>query len=317
MTIASASTTTKTPARNGTDDLRLGIGLILLTSVLLATMNAGVKLLSTHLRPIEIGFFRQFFSLAPIAWALARQGGIATLKTARPVGHLFRGLIGNTAMMISFLAVAWLPLTDATALSFTSPLFITALSAPLLAESVGAHRWSAVALGFVGVIVMTNPSGAWFAHGAGAGTAAGLLAGFMNALMMITIRQLNRTEQPVTIVVYFASIGAILFGCLLPFFWVRPTGLEWAGLVAVGTLGGLSQLAMTRAYRHAPASTLAPFGYVSIVFSTLFGFVLWRQLPGPRVLAGAAIIIVSGLYIVHREARRHARVRSNVPPAAA
>ncbi len=289
---------------------------MLLTSALFAAMNAGVKLLSPHLRPVEIGFFRQFFSLAPILWALARRGGVTILKTDLPMGHLFRGLIGNSAMIVSFLAVSWLPLADATALSFTSPLFVTALSAPLLGEAVGAHRWSAVAVGFAGVIVLTHPGAAWFAHGAGAGTAAGLIAGLMSALMMITIRQLSRTEQPVTIVFYFASIGVVVFGCLLPFFWVMPTKWEWAGLVAIGVLGGFSQLAMTGAYRHAPASTLAPFGYVSIVFSTMFGFAIWRELPGLRVLTGAAIVTGSGLYIIYREARRQAQIVANSIPGA-
>ncbi len=308
--------TTATPRRDRADDVRRGIALILLTSVLFAAMNAGVKLLSAHLGTVEIAFFRQFFSLAPILGALARQGGVAVLKTDLPIGHLFRGLIGNSAMIVSFLALSWLPLADATALSFTSPLFVTALSAPLLREAVGPHRWSAVAVGFAGVIVLTHPGGAWFAHGAGAGTAAGLTAGFMSALMMITIRQLSRTERPVTIVFYFAGIGVIFFGCLLPFFWIMPTGWEWAGLLGIGTLGGFSQLAMTGAYRHAPASTLAPFGYVSIVFSTMFGFALWGELPGPRVLTGAAIVIASGLYIIFREARRQRHVVAKSLPGA-
>ncbi len=319
MSIASQATITSetelpalahTPVSGRRDDLRRGIALIMLSTMVFAAMNAGVKLLSGHIKPIEIGFFRQLFSLAPVTWMLMRQGGIARLRTRRPLGHLFRGLIGNFSMMVFFLSVAWLPLADATALSFSSPLFVTALSLPLLGEVVGIHRWSAVAVGFVGVIIMTHPSAAWFAPGAGAGAAVGLVAGFLSALMMITIRQLSRTEQPVTIVFYFATIGCLLFGGLLPFFWTRPSPLELGGLAIVGTLGGCSQLLMTQAYRHAPASVLAPFSYTSIVFSTVFGFLIWRDFPQPRVLTGAAIIIVSGLYIIYRETRRHAEPRS-------
>ena len=310
MTALPTAEATTRSQREGDDDVRRGISLILLSTALFAAMNALVKLLSAHLNPIEIGFFRQLFSLAPVSWFLMRQGGVINLRTRRPLGHLFRGVVGNTSMILSFLAVSWLPLADATTLSFTSPLFVTALSVPLLGEAVGVHRWSAVAVGFLGVIVMTHPSAAWFNQGAGKGAAMGLMAGFMSALMMITIRQMSRTEQPVTIVFYFALIGSLVFGALLPFFWTGPTGWEWAGLVAIGLVGGLSQLLMTQAYRHAPAAVLAPFSYVSIVFSTAFGFAIWRDLPGPRVVTGAAIVISSGLYIIYREARRQARLRS-------
>jgi len=299
------------------DDLVRGIGLIILSSLLFALLNTGVKFLSARLHPVEIGFFRQIFSLLPIGFIMSRQGGLVMLRTRRPFGHLFRGTIGNLAMIPFMLSLAWLPLADATALTFASPLFITALSVPLLGEAVGLHRWSAVIVGFVGVIIMTHPSGAWFAPGAGAGAALGVLAAFFSALMMITIRQLGRTEAPITTVFYFAIIGCVIFGVALPFFWVRPTAVEWVALAGIGLIGGLSQFAMTNAYRHAPAATLAPFGYVSIVWSTMIGFVLWDQLPGPRMVAGAAIVIASGLYIVYREARRRANLGATASISAA
>lgn len=290
------------------DNPRRGIALIIASSVSFALMNAVVKLISDRLSPIEIGFFRQVFSLFPVIALVMRQGGLTVLRTRRPFGHLFRGLIGNSAMIIFFLSVAKLPLADANALSFASPLFVTALSLPLLGEAVGRHRWSAVAVGFVGVMVMTNPSGNWFSGGAGVGAGMGVLAAFMSALMTITIRQLNKTEAPVTIVFYFATIGMVFFGAMLAVFWVTPNLWEWAGLAAIGLIGGLSQLLMTYAYRHAPASTLAPFGYVSILWSTVLGFLIWNQLPGPRVMVGSVIVILSGLYIIYRETRKHAKV---------
>jgi drug/metabolite transporter (DMT)-like permease len=236
------------------------------------------------------------------------QGGPSMLRTQRPFGHLFRGLIGNSAMIIFFLSVAKLPLADANALSFASPLFITALSMPLLGEAVGKHRWSAVIVGFAGVMVMTNPGGDWFTGNAGVGAGMGVLAAFMSALMTITIRKLNKTEPPVRIVFYFATIGTIFFGGLLTIFWVTPTLPELGGLMVVGLIGGLSQLLMTYAYRHAPASTLAPFGYVSILWSTVLGYLIWSELPGPRILGGASIVIASGLYIIYRETRQRAQI---------
>jgi drug/metabolite transporter (DMT)-like permease len=137
----------------------------------------------------------------------------------------------------------------------------------------------------------------------------GVLAAFMSALMTITIRQLNKTEPPIRIVFYFAAIGTIFFGTLTAlFFWVTPNLHELAGLAVVGLIGGLSQILMTTAYRHAPASTLAPFGYSSILWSTALGYLIWSDLPGPRMLAGAAVVIVSGLYIIYRETTQRAKV---------
>ena len=298
------------------DNARLGILLIVASSVSFALMNTVVKLVSGHLGPVEIGFFRQLFSMIPVVSMVIHQGGPSMLRTQRPFGHLFRGLIGNSAMIIFFLSVAKLPLADANALSFASPLFITALSMPLLGEAVGKHRWSAVIVGFTGVMVMTNPGGNWFSGNAGVGAGMGVLAAFMSALMTITIRQLNKTEPPVRIVFYFATIGTILFGGLLTIFWVSPTLPELGGLVLVGLIGGLSQLLMTYAYRHAPASTLAPFGYVSILWSTMLGYLIWSELPGPRIMIGAAIVIISGLYIIYRETRQRSQVIAQPLPQA-
>lgn len=310
--MSASSTTSFAP-----DNARLGIALIVTSSLTFALMNAIVKLVSGRLGPIEIGFFRQIFSLVPIIAMVVRHGGLPVLRTERPFGHLFRGLIGNSAMIIFFLSVAKLPLADATALSFASPLFVTALSLPLLGEAVGRHRWAAVAVGFVGVLIMTKPSGDFFNGDAGFGAAMGVLAAFLSALMMITIRQLNRTERPVTIVFYFAAIGALFFGALLPFFWVTPVGWEWAGLLAIGLTGGVSQLVMTNAYKHAAASVLAPFGYASIVWSTLFGYVIWDHLPGPRLMAGSVIVIASGLYIIYRETVKRAKIIAQPMPDSA
>jgi drug/metabolite transporter (DMT)-like permease len=298
------------------DNARLGILLIVASSVSFALMNAVVKLVSGHLGPVEIGFFRQLFSLIPVVSMVIHQGGPSMLRTGRPIGHLFRGLIGNSAMIIFFLSVAKLPLADANALSFAQPLFVTLLSMPLLGEAVGKHRWSAVVVGFAGVMVMTDPGGNWFSGSAGLGAGMGVLAAFMSALMTITIRQLNKTEPPVRIVFYFATIGTIFFGGLLSVFWVTPTLPELGGLIVVGLIGGLSQLLMTYAYRHAPASTLAPFGYVSILWSTVLGYLIWSELPGPRILVGAAIVILSGLYIIYRETRQRAQVIAQPLPEA-
>ncbi len=287
---------------------------MLIAGMLSAALGAAVKLVSARFGPVEIGFFRQIFSLLPFGFLVWRQGdGLSLMRTRRLGGHLFRGVIGNMSMMVLFLSIAWLPLADATALSFATPLFITILSIPLLGELVGWHRWGAVIIGFIGVIVMTDPSLDWFRPGAGAGAAMGVLNAFTGGLMMVTIRQLGRTENPVTIVFYFAVIGCLLFGAMLPFVWVTPTGWAWLGLAAVGLFGSTFQLTLTHAYRHAPASSLAPFGYAAILWSTLLGYLLWGDLPGPRILAGAAIVISSGLYILYRETRKRREIAQPLP----
>jgi drug/metabolite transporter (DMT)-like permease len=288
------------------ENTRLGILLILLSSLTFVVMNAVVKTISDRLSPMEIGFFRQLFSLIIVLAIVARRGGLPVLKTRRPLGHLFRGLIGNSAMIIYLLSIAQLPLADANAISFASPLFITALSAPLLKEVVGKHRWGAVAIGFIGVLVITNPTGHLAGPQAGVGAGLGVLAAFTSALMSITIRQLNKTEHPLTIVFYFAFIGMVFFGAMQPFVWVTPTPAEWLALGAIGLIGAMSQLLMTTAYRHASASSLAPFGYTSILWSAGLGYLIWSDLPGWHVLVGSVIVILSGLYIIYRETRKRA-----------
>ena len=304
------------PAAHRADNIRWGIGFILLSSALFAFISADVKLMSGQVSTIEIVFFRQFFSCIAIGVLLTRQKAWPSLRTKRPFGHLFRGIIGNSSMIVLYASVALLPLADSTALSFATPLFITALSRPLLREPVGPHRWSAVVIGFAGVIIMTHPSGAWFNAGSGLGVSLALIGAFTSALMMITIRQLNRTEAPLAIVFYFTVIGCIVFGGMLPFYWSSPTPREWIGLVVVGLSGAGAQVAMTYAYRHAPASALAPFGYVAILWSTAFGYILWGDLPRDRIVIGAAVVIASGLYIIHRETRRNVAVKAESLPVA-
>ena len=298
----------KVRSTSHTDDTRRGVALIVLSGLLFSVMNATVKWLTPDLSVVEIGFFRQFFSLIPIGIIIAQQGGLPMLKTKRPYAHMFRAVIGNATMIPFFLSVLWLPLASATAISFAQPLFITALSVPLLRESVGVHRWSAVVVGFIGILIVTRPGADWFAHDLGWGSSMALLSAFLSALMMITIRQLNRTEPPIRTVFYFASVGSLGLAFLLPLSWVTPSPSQWALLLFIGILGGLAQYVMTDAYRHAPAAVLAPFGYGTILWSVVLGYALWSDLPNLRIATGVMIVIASGLYIFYREARRHKQV---------
>ena len=289
----------------GGDDVRRGILHALGASIVFAALNALIKWQSERYSIVEIGFFRNLFALVPILCLTAAAGGFSALRTNRPFGHLYRGAMGVASMMLTFAAFSLLPLADATALMFAGPLFLTALSVPMLGEKVGAHRWSAVLIGFFGVLIMTQPSSATLQLGAFAAIASALAS----ALSMVAVRQLSRTENAVSIVFYFTALGAVLTGAALPFgFWTMPSALDAAVLVLIGLGGGIGQYLITLAYRYAPAAVISPFGYSAIIWSTLLGYLIWNHLPTAPILAGATVVIGSGLYILYREAIRKVEV---------
>lgn len=274
-----------------------GILFMLLCVFLFACMDALVKAAAAHYPVGQIIFFRNLFAFLPLALFLRRAGGLAALRTRRLGGHLLRGFIGLAAMVCVFTAFSLLPLAEAVALCLSGPIFLTALSVPLLGEKVGLRRWSAVLVGFAGVLVMTRP-------GADVFDPAALLAlagALFYALAMISIRRLSTTDPPVTIVFYFTLIAVLAGALSLPFQWRTPDAVGLANLVAIGLLGGFAQLAMTQAFRLAPVALIAPYEYAALVFAILFGYLFWDELPGAYLLIGAAIVIGSGLYILHRE----------------
>ncbi|MGQ9371395.1 DMT family transporter [Azospirillum sp. A39] len=287
-----------------TDNPTLGIVMMLMSVFLFSILNVLVKTLADTYPVTEVSFFRNAFALIPVGIAVALQGGWRTLRTEHPWGHVWRSAIGLTAMLLIFWSFALLPLADAIALNFTTPLFLTALSVPLLGEKVGVHRWSAVGVGFVGVLIILKPSGAMLELGAVVAIAAAL----GQSLAMIAIRQLSRTEPPNTIVFYFTVLTTLFSAAMLPFGWVTPDWGDLGLLVLCGLVGGCSQLFLTRAYSLAQAATIAPFNYTSLLWAALFGWLFWGELPSPSAAIGAAIVALSGLYILERETRRKTSV---------
>ena len=262
--------------------------------------NALVKWAAATYPVGEIAFFRNAAALVPCAMLLAAYGGPTLLRTHRPLSHLFRSGIGVVSMLAIYYAFAALPIAEATALSFAGPLFMTALAVPMLGEKVGVYRWTAVVVGFAGVLVITRPGRELFNLGA----LAALLSAFSYALAMISVRQMSRTEHPVTIVVYFHFIGTVAMGLLLPFGWVTPDWIGLAVLVGVGLAGGIGQYLQTQAFRFTPAAVLGPLNYASIVLAGLFGYFIWDEVPTGHALAGSAIVVASGLVIIYRETVR-------------
>ncbi len=295
--------------------------LIKLVSVLLfAIMSALIRWLGDRIPLGQVVFFRSISAIAPVVLIYAwRHELAAAVRTSRPLGHVGRGLISVAGMFLNFAALARLPLMDATAISFAAPLVTVALAALLLSERVHVYRWSAVAVGFLGVIVMLWPYLS-LSHVVGAGSAASTVGAlcavgscFTNAGSVIQTRRLTDSETTASIVFYFSLICALFGALTLPFVWKSPSGPELLALVSIGVLGGLSHIMLTESYRYAPASVVAPFDYTSMFWAFLFGYWLFGEIPTVHVFIGAGIVAGSGLFVIWRERRRGIeRVRTSM-----
>ena len=280
----------------------LGIALRVAAMFCMAGLAALVKWCSAKGVPVlEIIFFRNAFAFVPVLLYIWKTSGFGVLKTRRPVGHLMRSSVGLVAMVCGFTAVSMLPLTQSTAISFSSPLFMTALSALILHEPVGRHRWAAVSVGFIGVVIMVHPDPS---HFAGVGVIFGLVSALGVAGAMIAIRELGATEPGPTIVFYFTLAGAVVGLASLPFGWVMPDLQTLILLICIGLLGGIGQLLLTEALRRATVAVIAPFDYTQLVWASLIGFFVWQETPQALTWLGALVVAASGIYILWRETRR-------------
>jgi drug/metabolite transporter (DMT)-like permease len=217
-------------------------------------------------------------------------------------------MLSVCGMFTNFSSLTRLPLADATAIGFASPLITVALAAVILKEQVRIYRWTAVFVGFAGVIVMLIPHldvGQYVAAGVATTAAVGSLfaitSAVCNAGTVIQTRRLTQSETTSSIVFYFSLVCAIAGALTLPFAWYTPTGAELAGLISLGILGGLAHIFLTESYRHAAASVVAPFDYSSMLWALLFGYWVFGELPGALVYLGAAIVAGAGLFVIWRE----------------
>ena len=288
------------------------LGLRLAAIFCLSTMSALIKIASergAHL--FEIMFFRQGMAI-PIVVAFVMMGpGIQSLATRRIGAHISRTTAGLVGMIANFGAVILLPLAEATTLQFTVPIFATLLSVMMLREMPGIHRWGAVIVGFVGVLIVVQP-GAGGDHFPLYGAAVGLFAAFMVAFISILLRQIGRTETAPTTVFWFSLLSMPPLGIAYLFVAQSHDPVTWALLLAIGVIGGLGQMALTAALRWAPVSLVVPMDYSALIWATLYGWVFFAMLPTPATWIGAPIIIASGLYIVWRE---HRLARANTVAA--
>ncbi|MEZ5647866.1 MAG: DMT family transporter [Alphaproteobacteria bacterium] len=298
---AAASPSVPIPPLPIIQNITLGILLALGAGILFVTLDAGAKYLAAELPVAQVVWARYSFHLLLMLFAFPRLGWRGIIVTRRPGLQFVRGLCLALCTSLFFLAIAHIPLPTATAIGFATPFFVAALSVPLLKEQVGWRRWSAISLGFIGVLIVLQP---W--RGA-VDSAALLVVGFAMAyaIYQILTRMVRHYDSAVVSLFYTALIGSVCTSLLAPFIWVQPTPWQWMMLVGLGLCGGLGHLLFIRALSLAPASLLAPFSYLNLLWSTFYGFILWGHIPDRYTFIGAAIIVVSGLYVFHREARRH------------
>ncbi len=267
----------------------------------LATMSALIKLASERgIHLLEIMFWRQFLTL-PIAmgWVLMTSG-LATLATARPGRHMMRAVYGTVGMVLNFGAVILLPLAEATTINFTVPIWAVLLSILLLKEKVGLWRWSAVLLGFGGVLVIAQPGDGHFPL---YGALVALGGAFMIALISIQIADLNRTDKPLTIVFWFALFTTLVTAPALPFVMTAHDSAGWLLLLGIGISGAAGQLLLTAALRFGAVASVIVMDYSALFWATLYGWLLFDMLPPSSTWLGAPLIVAAGLVIAWREHR--------------
>ncbi len=276
------------------------------SALLFAMMAVLVRYLGEGYPVGQVVFFRSAFAIVPVViiYALRRELE-AAIRTGRPFGHFGRGATAVGAMFCNFSALARLPVVDATAISFVSPLITVALSAMLLKERVRIYRWSAVIAGFIGVLVMLAPHfNIERSTAAVAGATGALLAlggAFFSAASTIQTRHLTRSETTSSIVFYFSLMCALVGLCTWPLGWNSPTAIELAALVTTGLFGGLAHILLTESYRLAPASLVAPFDYTSMLWACILGYLVFSEVPTLAVFIGGGIIAAAGLFVIWRE----------------
>ena len=272
-----------------------GIALVLVATLLFVLLDATAKYLTQSYPVPQVVWARFFFHLLWVLILIGPRLGQG-LRTRRPGLQLARSVIMLATNGVFFLAISRMPLADASAIMFISPLLVTALAVPLLGEIVGLRRWIAVCVGFAGALIIIRPGPDVLQSAA----VLPLISSTLFSFYQIATRMLSSVDAPLTTLFYTALVGATVMTAALPWFWQTPDLAGVALMAAAGLFGALGQLAFIKAIQMAPLSLLAPFNYTMLVWTTLFGFVLFGDLPDGYTWLGAAIIVASGLYVLHR-----------------
>ncbi len=281
-------------------DEKKGTGILLAAGAfsLFSVLDVIVKLLTAGYAIPQVIFLNACFSLIPILGYAAARGGIVNNLRTRRVGlHALRAAMGVSSGFCTLFAFSRMPIADVYTLAFSAPLWITALSVPILKEKVGWRRWTAVGIGFVGILIILRP-------GAGIMDPAAFAAlggAFFYSMGMLISRFMRGTESSVSFAA-FSSFAAILVTApMLPMVWQTPTLLHLGMSVVGGLIGGTALVCLLTAFRAAPAAVVAPFQYTQLIWGVLFGYLVFGTVPDPVMIAGGGIVIGSGLFILYRE----------------
>ncbi len=286
-----------TASQDVSENALRGIVLLVVAELLFATMDTVAKHLGQQLPVPMVAWGRYAFHLGFMLVLFPGTRLMPLLRVRRVGLTLLRGVLLLIATLSFFTAITYIPLADAVAIGFVAPLFVVALSIPILGERVGPRRWAAVVVGFIGVLVIVRPGFAevhW---------AYGLMVflAFVFAIFVIVTRMLTKTEDTLAMLFYTALMGTLGTSLLLPFFWQTPTWTQVGWMAVMGALGGISHLILIQAYKIATTATLAPFQYAQIIFAAFWGYLVFGDVPDIWVVAGGSIVVASGLYVIHRE----------------
>ncbi len=283
-----------------------GVAFFLGTLACFSGLDTLAKLMTREFDVVQIAWGRYVFHAAFLAVLMPRHGIVRPLRSTRPWLQFARAALLAFVTFLFFTSIRFLPLAEATSIAFMTPLFVTALAHLVLKEKVGVRRWTAVAIGFVGVLIVIRP-GLGVVHWA---AFIALAMAFCNAFYHLATRFLAGIDPPHTTIFYTGLVGAFLLSLVVPFVWRTPDLVGWTEMIAIGFLGGLGHYLLIRAYHLAPASLLAPYTYLQIVLITFLGYVVFGDLPDGWTIAGALVIVASGIYVFYREAtlRRQGRI---------
>jgi S-adenosylmethionine uptake transporter len=277
-----------------------GAGLALLAFALYATHDVFIKLLGETFAPFQIVFFSTLLSFPLITLTLMRDRTSGTLIPVHPWWTALRTVVSVIIAGSAFYAFSSLPLAEVYAILFAAPMLITVLSIPILGERVGLHRWAAVVVGLIGVIIVLRPGTSEL----NLGHAAALTASIGSSLVAVIIRKIGRDERSAVLLLYPMMANAIVMGAILPFVYVPVEGIHLAMFLAMSVLGVIAGFLIIAAYKAADAAIVAPMQYSQLLWAAIFGFFFFAEFPDLWTWIGAAVIIASGLYIVLRESLR-------------
>jgi drug/metabolite transporter (DMT)-like permease len=289
------------------EHIPLGIAYMVAATILFAASSAASKWLVATYPVGEVLFTRTAVSLITCALFILPRTGFAVFHTQRLSHHVMRSVSQGFSQTFLLIAFSLMPLAGAIAINFSSPLFATLVSALLLKEAVGMARWAALLVGFCGVLIVTNPGADSFQIGALFALANAVLYGSVTA----AVRGMTATESAETLTLYQLTLLTAFFTLLLPLGWVTPTPADALWIVFNGASNAVGQYWWTRALHLAPASAVAPFYYLSLIWASVLGFAVWDEIPTISLIVGSAVVVASGLFLIWRESN----ARQAKPPA--